>query len=98
MWHSSPSPKYATESSGHWFASASSIRSREVLVDVRAQLACRNAWVSGRFSQLVPSRSYRYGIASSRSPSTPISSQKSIVRMIASRTFGFSKLRSGWCE
>ena len=27
MWHSSPSPKYATASSGHWFASASSIRS-----------------------------------------------------------------------
>ena len=38
MWHSSPSPKYSTESSGHWFASASSIRSREALVDVRAQL------------------------------------------------------------
>ncbi len=34
------------------------------------------AWVSGRFSQLVPSRSTRYGIASMRRPSTPISSQK----------------------
>ena len=27
MWHSSPSPKYATASSGHWLASASSMRS-----------------------------------------------------------------------
>ena len=27
MWHSSPSPKYATTSSGHWFASARSTRS-----------------------------------------------------------------------
>ena len=27
MWHSSPSPKYSTTSSGHWFASASSTRS-----------------------------------------------------------------------
>jgi len=27
MWHSSPSPKYATTSPGHWFASASSTRS-----------------------------------------------------------------------
>jgi hypothetical protein len=29
MWHSSPgaSPKYATESSGHWLASANSMRS-----------------------------------------------------------------------
>ena len=38
MWHSSPSPKYATASSGHWFASASSIRFGEALVDVGAQL------------------------------------------------------------
>ena len=28
MWHSSPWPKYAVASSGHWFASASSIRLR----------------------------------------------------------------------
>ncbi len=27
MWHSSPSPKYAAASSGHWLASASSMRS-----------------------------------------------------------------------
>ena len=27
MWHSSPSPKYSTTSSGHWLASASSTRS-----------------------------------------------------------------------
>ena len=38
MWHSSPSPKYAAASSGHWFASASSILSRIVLVDMGAEL------------------------------------------------------------
>ena len=27
MWHSSPSPKYSRASSGHWFASARSMRS-----------------------------------------------------------------------
>ena len=26
MWHSSPSPKYSAASSGHWLASASSMR------------------------------------------------------------------------
>ena len=37
---------------------------------------CRTSCVSGRFSQFVPSRSTRYGIASRRSPSTPMRSQK----------------------
>ena len=37
---------------------------------------CRMPCVSGRFSQFVPSRSTRYGMASSRSPSTPMRSQK----------------------
>ena len=37
----------------------------------RAGSACRTACVSGRFSLLVPSRSNRYGTASSRSASTP---------------------------
>ena len=35
MWHSSPSPKYSTTSSGHWFASASSTRSGYSRVDLR---------------------------------------------------------------
>ena len=52
--------------------------------------------VSRRFSLLVPSRSIRYGIASSRKPSTPISSQNSIVLSTASSTAGLSKFRSGW--
>ena len=47
----------------------------EARVDVGAQLASATSCVSGRFSQLVPSRSNRYGTASRRSPSTPISSQ-----------------------
>ena len=44
-------------SSGHWLASASSMRDRKLLVYVPAQLAAVQEWVSGRFSQLVPSRS-----------------------------------------
>ena len=35
-------------------------------------------------------------MASSRKPSTPISSQNSIVFSTASSTAGLSKLRSGW--
>ena len=35
-------------------------------------------------------------MASSRKPSTPMSSQKRMVFMIASSTAGLSKLRSGW--
>ena len=38
MWHSSPSPKYATASSGHWFASASSIRSSKFASTCGAQI------------------------------------------------------------
>ena len=57
MWHSSPSPKYATASSGHWLASASSIRFGKARVDVACAARFRNSCVSGRFSQLVPSRS-----------------------------------------
>ena len=47
------------------------------------------------FSQLVPSRSIRYGMASRRIASTPISSQNRITLMISSMTAGLSKLRSG---
>ena len=39
MCDSSPSPKYATASSGHWFASASSMRFVKFRVDVRAEFA-----------------------------------------------------------
>lgn len=56
----------------------------------------RNACVSGRFSQLVPSASNRYGTASSRNPSTPMPSQNRPTSIIASTTRGFSKFRSGW--
>ncbi len=58
MWHSSPSPKYAAASSGHWFASASSIRSG-YLASMCLRNRFRTSWVSGRFSQFVPSRSKR---------------------------------------
>ena len=56
MWHSSPSPKYAAASSGHWFASASSMRSSK-RASTCARSSFRNSCVSGRFSQIVPSRS-----------------------------------------
>ena len=58
MWHSSPSPKYGTQSSGHWLASASSTRSGYSRSTV-ARTSLRNSWVRGRFSQLVPSSSKR---------------------------------------
>ena len=74
VWHSSPSPKYLTASSGHWLASASSIRFSK-RASIRARSSWRKSCVSGRFSQLVFSRSNRYGMASSRRPSTPSSSQ-----------------------
>ena len=53
-----------------------------------ARMRLRTACVSGRFSQFVPSRSKRYGTASSRSPSTPRSSQNVITRSTASTTVG----------
>src|SRR3979409_446348 len=37
-------------------------------------------------------------MASSRKPSTPVSSQRFITCTIAETTRGLSKLRSGWCE
>ena len=56
MWHSSPSPKYSTTSSGHWLASASSTRSGYSSSTV-VRTFLRNSCVAGRFSQLVPSAS-----------------------------------------
>ena len=58
MWHSSPSPKYAAASSGHWLASASSIRPG-YLASMCVRSRFSTPWVSGRFSQFVPSRSWR---------------------------------------
>ncbi|CFM14004.1 Uncharacterised protein [Bordetella pertussis] len=58
MWHSSPAPKYSCASSGHWLASASSILPGYSLSMTR-RMRRRMAWVSGRFSLLVPSRSTR---------------------------------------
>ena len=58
MWHSSPSPKYCAVSSGHWLASASSIRSG-YSASSAARIALMTSWVSDRFSQFVPSRSIR---------------------------------------
>ncbi len=52
--------------------------------------------MAGRFSQLVPSSSNRYGMASARKPSMPWSSQNRTTSNSASMTFGFSKFRSGW--
>ncbi len=99
MWHSGSSsvPKNAATSRGHWFASAISTRpgySRSTI----ARIFLMNSWVSGSPSPLPSSDSYRYGIASSRSPSTPRSSQCRTTSNMASCTAGFSKLRSGWCE
>ena len=95
MWHSSPSPKYSRTSSGHWFASASSSTVRVVRVDQRAQLLDHGV----RLGQVLVVGAFaldRYGMASSRKPSTPMSSQKRMTRNIALRTCGLSKLRSGW--
>ena len=52
-------------------------------------------YIPGRFSLFVPSRSTRYGIASRRRPSTPMSSQKRIAFRTSSMTSGLSKFRSG---
>ena len=57
-WHSSPSPKYCWASSGHWFASASSMRPGACSSSA-ARMRFSMAWVSGRFSLFVPSRSTR---------------------------------------
>ncbi|MNN74903.1 hypothetical protein D3C81_1911540 [compost metagenome] len=103
MWHSSPSgsgpvrPKYCCASSGHILASASSMRPRKCWSRC-ARMLRMTAWVSGRFSLLVPSRSTRYGTASSLSPSMPMSSQKRITDSTSLSTCGLSKFRSGWCE
>ena len=99
MWHSGSSsvPKYSATSAGHWFASAISTRpgySRSIIL----RSFRMNSWVAGSLSPLPSSVSYRYGIASSRSPSTPMSSQWRTTSKIASCTAGFSKLRSGWWE
>ena len=85
MWHSSPSPKYGRTSAGHWFASASSMRSG-YLASSAARMRFSTTCVSSRFSQFVPSRSIRYGTASSRRPSTPRSSQNPITLITASST------------
>src|SRR5207249_8490593 len=53
-------------------------------------------WVSGRFSQLVPSRSYKYGTASRRMPSTPMPSQKLTTASKLRLTSALSKFKSGW--
>ena len=97
MWHSGSSsvPKNAATSRGHWFASASRMRpgySRSTYSRSRLM----NSWVFGSPSPLPSSLSKRYGIASSRRPSTPRSSQNLTMSKIASCTFGFSKFRSGW--
>ena len=97
MWHSSPSPKYDDRSSGHWFASARKMRSGNSASSA-ARSTLITPCVSGRFSLLVPSRSHRYGTASSRKPSTPTLHQKRIAPTIAPITTGFWKFKSGWCE
>ena len=97
MWHSSPSPKYAAASSGHWLASASSMRF------VEAARRCARAAASGTRASRAGSRSScpraRRGTAPRRAARRrrPCSSQKSITLNSASWTAGLSKLRSGWC-
>jgi hypothetical protein len=60
MWHSGSCsvPKYSTTSLGHWFASASRIRPGYCSSTMRRTRRMK-WWVSGRFSQFVPSRSNR---------------------------------------
>ena len=89
MWNSSPSPKYGRTSSGHMLASASSTLPVKC-ASSRARSSFSTACVSGRFSHEVPSRSMRYGTASTRNPSTPRSSQNFITFQISSRTAGLS--------
>ncbi len=57
MWHSSPVAEVGGRVLRPLVGLGQEHPVREVLVDVRAAAACRKAWVSGRFSQLVPSRS-----------------------------------------
>jgi hypothetical protein len=49
----------------------------------------------GQVLAVVPSRSHRYGTASSRMPSTPMSSQKRITSTIASNTRGLIEVEIG---
>ena len=72
-----------------WLPPAGS-RSPPYSWSITARNSLRIACVSGRFSQLVPSRSTRYGTASQRKPSRPRSSQKRITSSIAPRTAGLS--------
>ncbi|VEI50641.1 Uncharacterised protein [Kocuria rosea] len=99
MWHSGSCslPKYSTTSCGIWFASAITTRPG-YWSSIMRRSSTRKSWVPGRFSQLVPSSSIRYGIASARKPSMPMSSQNFTTSWTASTTAGFSKLRSGWWE
>ena len=53
------------------------------------------ACVSGRFSLMVPSRSIRYGIASSRSASTPRSSQNRMTSRIDAEHLGVVEVQVG---
>ena len=78
MLHSSPLPKYATESSGHMFASASSI-GRELRVDVGAQ-PTQELVALLEVLAVRALASKRYGTASRRTPSTPISNHWSITQ------------------
>ena len=76
MWHSSP----VAEVRAHVARPLVRLGQQHPVLVVRVERRARSSFstscVSGRFSQLVPSRSMRYGTASSRIPSTPMSSQK----------------------
>ena len=65
----------------------------KLLDRARRRIFFRMSCVSGRFSQIVPSRSIRYGTASSRRPSTPRSSQKRITLVTASSTAGIVEVQ-----
>ena len=71
MWNSSPSPKYGTQIGRPLVGFGQQHLAGELLVEFGAQFL-QDAWVSGRFSHEVPSRSTRYGTASRRKPSTPM--------------------------
>ena len=67
-------------------------------VDVRAQLLQKGVRLRKVLAVGALALVRGTGTASSRRPSTPMSSQKSTAFSMAPRTSGLSKFRSGWCE
>jgi hypothetical protein len=95
MWHSSPSPKYSCASSGHWLASASSMRpgrriqlGADLLQDgVRlGQVLVVGAFALDQIGHGVEPQAVDAGIEPEAHHDAPREHR------------GLSKFRSGWCE